>query len=53
MPTGGPSQGYDFTAYIRSEAFAHLDDDDALLLEEMDPDVQWIVLAARAGVAEH
>jgi hypothetical protein len=53
MAAGGPSQGYDFTAYIRSEAFARLDEDDALLLEEMDLDVQRIVLAAREGVAEY
>ena len=47
------TQGYDFTAYIKSSAFRQLDEANALPLEEMDPDIQALIEAAREKVREH
>lgn len=53
MAAGMHTMGYDFTAYIKSDAFEKLDEESNLQLEEMDPDVQKLVLAAKDKVREH
>ncbi len=53
MTAGMHTMGYDFTAYIRSDAFRNLDEESNLQLEEMDPDVQRLVAAAKEKVREH
>ncbi len=53
------TMGYDFTAYIKfttyikSNTFQKLDEENNLQLEEMDPDVQKLVAAAKEKIREH
>lgn len=45
--------GFHFTAYVKSDHFRELDKENKLVLEELDPDVDLIVRAAKAKLREH
>jgi hypothetical protein len=45
--------GFNFTAYVKSDHFRDLDKQNELVLEELHPDVQTIVKAARGTIKEH
>lgn len=45
--------GFHFTAYVKSDHFRELDKENKLILEDLDPDVDLIVRAAKAKLKEH
>lgn len=45
--------GFEFTAYVKSDAFRELDAENRLILEEMEPKVLAILKAAKTRLKEH
>lgn len=45
--------GFHFTAYIKSDHFRELDKDNRLILEDLDPNVETILKAAKNKIKEH
>jgi Histidine kinase-, DNA gyrase B-, and HSP90-like ATPase len=45
--------GFNFTAYVKSDHFRELDKENKLMLEDLHPDVDAIVKAAKGKIKEH
>lgn len=45
--------GFNFTAYVKSDHFRELDKENKLMLEDLHPDVDAIVRAAKGKIKEH
>jgi Histidine kinase-, DNA gyrase B-, and HSP90-like ATPase len=53
MPPGIQAPGFDFTAYLKSGFLRELDEQDALVLEELQPDLRKLLEASKETLRDH
>jgi len=53
IPPGIQAPGFNFTAYLKSEHIRDLDNEDALLLEDLHPDVKTCLEYAKGVLRDH
>jgi len=53
MPPGIQAPGFNFTAYLKSAFLRELDEQDALILEELQPDLRKLLDSSKERLREH
>jgi len=53
IPPGIHAPGFSFTAYLKSDFLRELDEQDALVLEDLHPDLKKLLEAAKEQMREH
>jgi hypothetical protein len=53
MPPGIQAPGFNFTAYLKSEFLRELDEQDALVLEELQPDLAKLLEGSKERLRDH